>query len=133
MGEKGVTFADADIYSELYVASVKQETIDQKSAALIAFLEGLEQAARFTEENPEDAKAILIEYTRLEKHIVDAIWPNFVFKPALTPQFLEYTEAQARWAVDRGTFPADTAIPDFRSIVYPDLLRAVNPVSAANE
>lgn len=127
MGDKGVTFADADIYSELYVANVMQKTIEQKESALLAFLRGLDEAARFTAEHPDEAKAIVMKYTRLDRDIVDAIWPNFVFWPALTPLLLEYTTAQARWAVDKGTFPAGTTLPDFQSIVFPDLLRRVNP------
>lgn len=128
LGTKGITFADADIYSELYVVNVMQKTIDQKGPALLAFLKGLNEAARFTSEYSEEAKAILMKYTRLDKNIVDGIWPNFIFKPALTPLFLEYTEAQAKWAVEKGTFPANTVIPDFRSILFIDFLQRVDSV-----
>ena len=127
MGSNGVTFADAGIYSELYVANVKQETIAQKATALLAFVKGLDEAARFTAEHPDEAKKIMMKYTKLDRSIVDAIWPNFVFKPALTPLFPTYTTAEAKWAVGKGTFPAGTPIPDFHAIMYPDFLRQVNP------
>ncbi len=53
MGEEGTTFADADIYSELYVADVMQQTIDEKPDQLRAFLKGLYDAQFFIRDNPD--------------------------------------------------------------------------------
>ena len=44
LGNEAITFADADIYSELYVADVMQATIDRKPNELKAFLKGLYDA-----------------------------------------------------------------------------------------
>lgn len=126
MGDKGMTFADADIYSELYVVDVMQKTIDDKSEQLKAFLKGLYDAQFYIQNNPEKSKEILVKYTKLDRQIVDGIWDNFVFKPVINHLFLEYTTAQARWYIEKGTFPANTEIPDFKAIIYPDLLRNID-------
>lgn len=127
LGESGQTFADADIYSELYVADVMQKTIDEKPELLKAFLKGLYDAQFFIKDNPEESKQVVIKYTKLDKKIIDSIWDNFIFKPAINELFINYTTAEAEWAINKGTFPKDTKIPDFKSILYPDLLKEIAP------
>jgi ABC-type nitrate/sulfonate/bicarbonate transport system substrate-binding protein len=105
MGAEGITFADADIYSELYVVNVMQTTIDNRRDELLAFLQGLHDASHYIEENPEQSKQVLIRYTKLDRPVVDDIWKNFVFKAAINRLFADYTTAQARWAVPSG-FPS---------------------------
>jgi NitT/TauT family transport system substrate-binding protein len=127
MGERGQTFADADIYSELYVVDVMQKTIDEKSEQLKAFLRGLYDAQFYIQQHPDESKQVLIKFTKLDRQIVDDIWENFVFKPVINDLFVKFTTAEAKWAIEKGTFPPDTSIPDFRSILYPDLLRSIDP------
>lgn len=127
MSDKGLTFSDASIYSELYVVDVWQKTIDEKPDQLLAFLKGLYNAQFFINNNPNESKKILIKYTKLERRIVDDIWENFIFKPAINKLFIEYTTAEAIWAIEKGTFPKDTKIPDFKSVLYPDYLRSIDP------
>ncbi len=129
MGDKGITFTDSALYSELYVASVMQKTIDERSEALKAFLAGLKAAERFIAESPEEAKAIMMNRTKLDKEIVDGIWQNFIFKPAINQLFIEFTTSQAQWAIEKGDAPASTAVPDFRAVLYPNLLQSVYPAS----
>jgi NitT/TauT family transport system substrate-binding protein len=131
MGESGQTFADADIYSELYVVNVMQKTIDEKPAPLKAFLKGLYEAESFISENPDESKQILIKYTKLDRQIVDDIWGNFVFKPVINNLFVEFTTAQAKWAIEKGTFPPETPVPDYRVVLYPDLLQSLDPNAVA--
>jgi ABC-type nitrate/sulfonate/bicarbonate transport system substrate-binding protein len=126
MGKQGRTFADPDIYSELYVVSVLQKTIDEKSEALVAFLGALNEAHLYLSAHPPEAKRIVIKYTKLDPQIVEDIWGNFVFKPVLNSVFVEYTAAEADWLVQKGTFPSSTTKPDFRRVVFPDLLRRVS-------
>jgi NitT/TauT family transport system substrate-binding protein len=126
IGKQGRTFADADIYSELYVVSVMQKTIDEKPEALTAFLRALREAGLYVKAHPAEAKRVVMQYTKLDAQIVEDIWANFVFKPVLNSVLLEYTGAEADWLLQRGTFPAGTAKPDFCRVVYPELLRKVS-------
>ncbi len=129
LGKEGRTFADANIYSELYVVAVREEALLSQRGQLLAFLRGLQEAASFIDAHPEESKAILIRYTRLDKSIVDDIWGNFIFRPALNRLFLDCTTAEAEWSVRKGTFPPGTEIPDFHAILCPDLLREVDASS----
>jgi len=131
VGENGQTFADADIYSELYVVNVMQKTLDEKSAPLKAFLKGLYEAQSFISQNPDESKQILIKYTKLDRQIIDDIWGNFVYKPVINNLFVEFTTAQAKWAIEKGTFPPETPVPDYRAVLYPDLLQSLDPNAVA--
>ena len=104
---------------------VKESLIRNKRAELISMLEGLKAAQDFIAENPEESKAILIDYTDLEREIVDAIWNNFVFEISINDLFVNFTTAQAEWYISEGT--ADGPIPNFRNVLYTDLLNEVDP------
>jgi ABC-type nitrate/sulfonate/bicarbonate transport system substrate-binding protein len=127
MGDKGVTFADADIYSELYVITASKETVAKNSDSAEKLLRALVKAEQFIKDNPEESKAIVAKYTKLDRNVIDGIWNNFVFAAALNHLLLDYQNQQATWAKEKGTVPASTATPDFRQKVYADLLRRVKP------
>jgi ABC-type nitrate/sulfonate/bicarbonate transport system substrate-binding protein len=125
--DRSLTFSDPEIYSELYVVAVRQETLSQGSDRIQAFLRGIHEASKYVERHPDESKAVLLKYTKLNRSIVDDIWGNFVFRPAINSLFVEYTTAEARWFVQKGTFPSDTAIPDFDRVLAPELLKRVDP------
>jgi NitT/TauT family transport system substrate-binding protein len=127
MGDKGITFADKDIYSELYVITVRRETIEKNREMVDGLLRALVKAQQFIKDNPDQAKEIVVKYTKLDRSVVDGIWNNFVFAPALTQRLLDYQNQQAAWAKEKRTVPADAAVPDFRSRVFSDSLRSVKP------
>ncbi|MEO0583022.1 MAG: NrtA/SsuA/CpmA family ABC transporter substrate-binding protein [Bacteroidota bacterium] len=131
MGDAGLSFKDDEIYSELYVIDVREEKLAEKSAELQALLQGLHDAEDFIEQYPEEAKAILMKYTQLDKETVDGVWDNFVFKVAINDLFINYTTAQAKWAIEKGDYPQETPIPDFRTVLATDLLQQVDAQAVA--
>lgn len=127
LGDKGITFADSSIYSELYVITVKQQTIDKNPALAEKIIRALVRARQFIQNSPDDAKNIVVRYTKLDRGTVDGIWNNFVFAPAITPQLLEYQSQEAAWAREKGDIPQNAPVPDFRARLYPGPLRKVQP------
>ncbi len=127
LGEKAVTFKDPELYSELYVLDVRPEQIEEKAEQIEALLKGMSEAGDFIEGNPEDAKQIVQKYTKLEKDVIDGIWGNFVFKPALTQELIEFWDAQAAWAKDTGKVKPETPAPNFREVVETRFLEKVSP------
>lgn len=127
MGGGGVTFADPDIYSELYVITASQEMVDQNSEMVEKLLRALVKAEQFIKDNPEQAKDIVVKYTKQDRAVVDGIWGNFVFAPALNKLLLDYQNQEAAWAKEKGTVPANTALPDFRRNIQAEPLRHVKP------
>ena len=127
LGAQGITFEDPALYSELYVVNVRDAALSSgKRGAIAAFLRALKRAEAFISSNPGAAKASVAKYTKLDAEIIEEIWPHFVFRVAMNDLFLTYTTAEAKWAVEKGTFPQGTPIPDFRAVLYPDLLRSID-------
>lgn len=125
LGDKSITFTDESVYSELYVIEAK-ESVKQDSATLEKLLKGLVAAEKFVKDNPEEAKTIVIKYTKLDKETVDGIWNSFDFRIALTPQLLEYLNREAQWAKDVGKVKPETATPNFRDIIFDAPLKKVS-------
>ena len=126
-GKRALVFSDPKLYSELYVLSARPEQIEQSADVIAAILRALVAAGDLVEQFPQEGKAILQKYTKLDDQAIDSIWPNFVFRPALTPELIRVWEAQAAWAKATGKVPVDAAAPDFRSLVMPQFLSKIRP------
>jgi len=61
------------------------------------------------------------------KETMDTVWGNFDFRVALTPDLIELWNQEAQWAKDTGKITEETAIPNFRNIIFSDSLKKVAP------
>lgn len=125
--DRAITFTNPELYSEFYVLNVRPEQIEKQPKEIEALLRGLVRAGEFIQKEPEEAKRILQKYTKLDKDVIDGIWDNFVFKPALTQKLIDYWEAQADWAKATGKVTPETQVPNFRDIVDVRFLEKVAP------
>ncbi len=127
MGNKGITFADADIYSELYVLVTNSHMLQKKRDTVDKILRGLVKADQLIKANPSEAKGITAKYTKLDRSVIDGIWANFVFAPTLTERLIEYQNQEAAWAKESGTVPDSAIVPNFRLLIDADPLKAAKP------
>jgi len=131
LGDKGVTFTDDSLYSELYVLSAKTEWVEADPERSRKILRALVKASEYAEQDPDGAKAIVMRYTHLDRKTVDGIWGDFVFRPALNRILPTYLGQEAQWAQDTGKVKAGTATPDFGQYIYSQPLRDVKPDAVA--
>ena len=127
LGNKVVTFADPTLYSEFYVLNAQPEQVEKTPEVIESILRAFVRAAAFIEENPDEAKQIMQKYTKLDRDVIDGIWGNFVFRPALVQPLIDYWNAQAIWARDTAKITPDTKIPNFREIVEDRFLKKIKP------
>lgn len=128
LGAQGVTFQDNTGYSELYLMTVKEETLKQDPELAPRLMRALVSARNFIKTNPLESKAIVSRYTRLDGATLDGIWNNFVFAPALTQKMLEYQEQETVWAKGKGIFSGNV-VPDFKSRIVVEPLRKADPTA----
>lgn len=127
MGDKGVTFADPNIYSELYVLVATEDMTKKNRVTVDKLLRALIKAEQLIKENPEEAKTIVSRYTKLDKDVIDGIWKNFVFAPTLNTRLIDYQNQEAAWAKEKGDIPAATQLPDFRNSIFAEALKSIKP------
>ncbi len=122
LGDKGQTFLNTGITS-YYVMSVKENTLSLKSQELKELINGLKKAADFIKSNPDEAKKIVAEQTKLDIEILNKTWPNYFFGVGLDAGLIDLCIAESNWAIETNKYPKETAIPDFKTIMYPNLLQ----------
>jgi ABC-type nitrate/sulfonate/bicarbonate transport system substrate-binding protein len=125
MGEQSVTFANSELYSEFFVLIARQSQIDKDPTIVASIVRGLVKAADFVTEHPESAKSIVQRYTKLDQDIVDGIWPNFIFRPALTKELRTTWDAEVEWAKVTKKVDAEVKTPDWDKLVEPKFLKQV--------
>lgn len=126
LGEEALTFTNSEVYSGLYVIDV-QRSLARDQDRIEAFLQSLVDAQEFIAANPDEAKQIVVKYTKLDRETVDAVWDNFDFQVALTPELINLWQRQAQWAIDTGKAEVGATIPDFREVIYDQPLRNISP------
>jgi len=125
MAGNGHTFAEQDLYSELYVIAASRDTVEKRRDMVDALLRALIKAQDFITTNPDEAKAIVIKYTKLDQSIVNGIWPNFTFGAALNQRLLDYQKQETAWAIEKGAVPAGTAAPNWRERIADAPLKSI--------
>ena len=125
MKERGITFTDPSLYSEIYVLNARPEQLQRQAVAIEGVIRGLLAASEFVAKDPESSKQILQRYTKLDRDVIDGIWANFAFRPALTRQLLEFWTDEAQWAASTGKIKAGTKV-DPREMVDATALRRVS-------
>lgn len=134
LGDKAVTFTDDEVYSELYVLNASPAQVAKQPEVIEKLLRSMLKASEFIEQNPDEAKRIVIEFTKLDADVVDGIWRSFVFRPAITSQLVQYWEAEAEWAKETGKVDKATPTPEFRSkVIDASFLLRVSPESVRLE
>lgn len=126
LGQQAVTFSDPSLYSELYVLAAHPDHLTREPQVTTAVLRGLQRAAAFVDAEPAEAKGIVQRYTHLDRAVIEGIWANFAFRPALTPQLLDFWRQEAQWARATGKVNASATEPDFRRLGDDRFLRQLD-------
>ena len=126
LGPEGMTYRDDSLYSELYVLVARKDLV--ASANIEAMLRALKSASAEMQAHPDDAKAIVTQYTKLERSVVDGIWSTFDFRLVLDRALLATWNAEAAWAQETGKAPPAAKV-NFASIIAREALQKVDPAS----
>ncbi len=118
-----------DLYSETIVLAGKTVWISQNREIVEKFLRVLKKSETFIKNNPEKAMTIMSAFTKLDEDTLKSLWPNFTLQLGLDTKLLFTMERQAQWAKDTGKVTKETAIPNFRDIIFEEPLKKISPSS----
>jgi NitT/TauT family transport system substrate-binding protein len=126
LGNKGTVFFDESIYTENFCVAAMQDYVKKNPNTIKKVLRSLIRAETFVQQNPEDARRIVAEFIKMDKVLLDEIWPTFSTKITLDQALLVDFEDQTRWALkQRSTSRKD--MPNYLDFIYSDGLLAVKP------
>jgi NitT/TauT family transport system substrate-binding protein len=124
VGDKVIDLPADGHYAMNLVANSKTLSADPASADIV--LRALAQAADFIRAHPAEAQAIAARRLTIDPKTVAGFWPMYDFSLTLDDRLVSSMTEQAHWSVRRG-FHAGKPVPDMRSLIKPEFLKAVDP------
>ena len=97
------------------------ETIKKVLRALI-------KAETFEKQNPGEARRLVADFIKVDKVLLDEIWPTFSTKITLDQALLVDLEDQTRWAL-KERLTARKDMPNYLDFIYIEGLLAVKPAA----
>lgn len=124
IGANALVFTGEDIYTETFHISVMKDYAEKNERTVVAFLRALAKAEKFLKANEAEAKQILLDSTKIDKEVLDHIWPNFRFDLVLEQSVVDLVRKEAEFAVENGAVPAGSKIPNYNSMFEPKFLQS---------
>jgi sulfonate transport system substrate-binding protein len=123
LGNRAMTFTAPDLYSELYVLNARPEQVEKDADLIKSVLRALMKAEDYVAQNPDHAKQIMQNYTKLDRDVIDGIWGNYSFKVSLNQRLIDYWNEEAIWARETAKVTPQTKVPDFQNYVEKRFLK----------
>lgn len=127
MGDKAVTFFDADIYTQKFVVVAQQGFVQKNPEATKRFMRGLFKAEKFAEEHPGDAQLLVTTVLQVDKPLLVEIWGDYSFKLDLDQALLIMLEDETRWAMSNHLADSHTNMPNYLNYIHTESLKSVKP------
>ncbi len=124
LGDRGVTFTSESLYVPSFIISARQDFVKSNPEIVNRFLKALVRASEFIRAYPGESSAIVAQYFKIDKELIDELSTLYDFKVALDQAFLLILENQAEWAINRQVTDK-TNLPNFLNYLHLDALTAV--------
>lgn len=126
LGDNSIIMPSEKIYREDWYFVSNQQFIQNHPEAITRFLKAIKQAEKFTENNKDEAIAIVSGRLGVEKDFISSIWNDYQFRLFLDQTVIQLIESEARWAIKNNLTNA-TKVPNYLDYIYLDALEAVKP------
>lgn len=114
-------------YSETFNIVLTRDFLDKHGDAVSRFLRALVEAETWLKANRKDAIAVVAKAVNLPEAELAAIWDDYVYEVVLDQRTLDVLNAHAQWRLETGNAPEGATLPDFRRVIDPEPLRAIDP------
>jgi NitT/TauT family transport system substrate-binding protein len=126
LGGKGKVFFGEFLYTEDYCVVAGQEYIKKHPETIKKVLRALIRAETFVQRNPHEALRLVADFIKIDKTLLDEIWPNVRARVTLDQALLVDLEEQTRWAL-KNKLTVRKDMPNYLDFIYLDGLLAVKP------
>ena len=125
-GANGVVFEPDKGFSLAFNLVGRRKFVQSHPAVMQRLLRALLAAERFLGTDPEAARALVLDATKIESTVFDNAWPNHFLRLTLSQGTVTMLEDQARW-VNSISYGEKLKIPNFLESIYLDAMLAVKP------
>ena len=129
-GANGVSFFAEKGYSFQFHLAGRRNFVQNHPATMQKLLRALLRAEQYLGEHAQEARAMLIDDTKIDPALFDTIWPNYSLSLTLNQASLNMLEDQARWAISNGLVETKV-VPNFLDAIYLDAMLAVKPAAVS--
>lgn len=128
LGDKVTQLDTAGIYSETFNIVTTTDYLDDNPVVAEKFMQALIDAEDWMKANREDAITVVAETVDMKREDLAPIWDDYIYEVVLDQKVLDILDTHAAWRLESGNHPDGvTDVPDFKSIIYPEPLKAVAP------
>lgn len=126
LGENSVEFRSQGSVAFEFSLAGNADWVRANPDKVQRLLRALLRAKSFSDENPIEARAIIVKATNIDPSLFDVVGPRYRFVVQLNQSILILLEDMARWAI-QNKLTDRTVAPNFLSIISMDALTAVKP------
>jgi NitT/TauT family transport system substrate-binding protein len=126
LGNKGTVFFYESIYTENFCITGMQDYATKHPETIKKVLRALIKAETFVHQHPAEARHLVADFIKVDKVLLDEIWPIFVMRVTLDQALLVDLEDQTRWLL-KGGLTVRKDMPNYFDFIYTEGLLAVKP------
>lgn len=127
LASKATPLDTKGIYAETFNIVLMQDYLQKKPEVAKNFLKALVEAEAWMKANREQAINVVAEFAKMPVDELKPIWDEFVYQVALDDQTLDILNAHASWRLASGNHPPGAVMPDWRTVIFSEPLKAVAP------
>lgn len=86
-----------EIYSGRHTVVMNNDYASQKPEVAESLIKGFIRAQEYIKNNPEEAKRILMDRTKISEDTLNGLWEEYIYKVQLDDGFLDIIQDQASW------------------------------------
>lgn len=128
LGDQVVQLDTKGIYSETFNIVTMVDYLDKNPVVAEQFMQALIDAEAWIKANREDAITLIADTVGMKQEDLAAIWDDYIYEVVLDQKVLDILDTHAAWRLESGNHPDGvTEVPDFKTIIYSEPLKAVAP------
>lgn len=125
LGEKARLLDTKGVYAETFNIVTTQDFLGKNGATVQKFLRALVDAHQWIQANPKEAMSVIADTVGMKREEFEPLWGDYNYDVVLDDQVFSVLRTHSQWRLDTKNAPTGATMPDFKTVVIPDPLRAV--------
>lgn len=125
LGEKARELDTKGVYAETFNIVTTQDYLAKNRNQVQAFLRALIDALQWIRANQDQAVTVIAETVGMNRADFAPLFKDYNYDVVIDEQVFKVLQTHAQWRLDTKNAPSGAVMPDFRTVVFPEPLRAV--------